>query len=54
MAHNLFELIWVFLVSAVKTVAKVLVKSYFGKTKATLTSHERTKDGKSTDTERRK
>ena len=33
MAHNLFELIWIFITSAVKAVAKVLVKKYFDKTK---------------------
>ena len=37
----LFELVWIFFTSAVKTVAKVLVKNYFDKQKATLTSTKR-------------
>ena len=47
MAKILFELMWVFLTSAVKAVAQVLVKKYFDKTKANLTSSKRTKVGKS-------
>lgn len=47
-AQNLFELMWIFIKSTVKTVAKVLVKKHFDKTKATLTSDKRnTKGGKS-------
>jgi len=54
MAQNLFELMWIFISSVVKTTAKVLVKKYFDKTKATLASNKRNKGGKSCDAERRR
>jgi len=41
----LFELVWIFITSAVKTVAKVLVKKFFDKQKATLTSSKRNVKG---------
>jgi len=47
MAQTLFELMWIFITSAVKTVAKVLVKNFFDKQKATLTSTKRNKGSKS-------
>jgi len=46
MAKILFELMWVFTTSAVKAVAKVLVKKYFDKNKkATLASDKRNVKG---------
>jgi hypothetical protein len=45
----LFELVWIFITSAVKAAAKVLVKKYFGKTKATLTSKKRNNKGSESD-----
>ena len=50
----LFELVWTFITAAVKAIAKVLVKKFFDKQKATLTSDKRNvKGSKSRDAKRR-
>jgi hypothetical protein len=45
MAQTLFELVWIFITAVVESVAKVLVKKHFDKTKATLTSRKRNNKG---------